>query len=81
MAHERTQDSFITRLFGAEKEREVEKRDFTPQTEKDAKAARDNQREHTVATGVDVIKDDDDSTTSRTLTPSETDGVITVTPS
>lgn len=46
-----------------------------------AKAALVNQREHTVATGVDVIKDDDDSTTLRTLTPSETDGVITVTPS
>ncbi len=46
-----------------------------------AKAALVNLREHTVATGVDVIKDDDDSTTIRTLTPSETDGVITVTPS
>ena len=46
-----------------------------------AKAALANLREHTVATGVDVIKDDDDSTTLRTLTPSETDGVITVTPS
>ncbi len=46
-----------------------------------AKAALTNMREHTVATGVDVIKDDDDSTTIRTLTPSEADGVITVTPS
>ena len=46
-----------------------------------AKAALANKREHTVATGVDVIKDDDDSTTIRTLTPSEADGVITVTPS
>jgi len=46
-----------------------------------AKAALVNMREHTVATGVDVIKDDDDSATIRTLTPSEADGVITVTPS
>ena len=46
-----------------------------------AKAALVNLREHTVATGVDVIKDDDGSTTIRTLTPSEADGVITVTPS
>ena len=46
-----------------------------------AKAALVNMREHTVASGVDVIKDDDDSTTIRTLTPSEADGVITVTPS
>ena len=45
------------------------------------KAALTNLREHTVATGVDVIKDDDGSTTIRTLTPSEADGVITVTPS
>ncbi len=45
------------------------------------KAALVNLREHTVATSVDVIKDDDDSTTIRTLTPSEADGVITVTPS
>ena len=44
------------------------------------KAALANLREHTVATGVDVIKDDDGSTTIRTLTPSEADGVITVTP-
>ncbi len=46
-----------------------------------AKAALVNMREHTIATGVDVIKDDDGSTTIRTLTPSEADGVITVTPS
>ena len=46
-----------------------------------AKAALVNLREHTIATGVDVIKDDDGSTTIRTLTPSEADGVITVTPS
>ena len=45
-----------------------------------AKAALANKREHTIATGVDVIKDDDGSTTIRTLTPSEADGVITVTP-
>ena len=46
-----------------------------------AKAALANKREHTIATGVDVIKDDDGTTTIRTLTPSEADGVITVTPS
>jgi hypothetical protein len=46
-----------------------------------AKAALANTREHTIATGVDVIKDDDDSTAIRTLTPNESDGVITVTPS
>lgn len=46
-----------------------------------AKAALTNKRVHTVATGVDLIKDNDDSTTLRTLTPSETAGVITVTPS
>ena len=46
-----------------------------------AKAALVNLREHTVATGVDVIKDDDDTTTIRTLTPSEANGVIIVTPS
>ena len=43
-----------------------------------AKAALVNRREHTVDTGVDVIKDDDDATTLRTLTPSETGGVVTV---
>ncbi len=46
-----------------------------------AKAALVNLREHTIASGVDVIKDDDDTTTIRTLTPSESNGVITVTPS
>ena len=46
-----------------------------------AKAALANKRQHTIATGVDVIKDNDGTTTLRTLTPSETAGVITVTPS
>ncbi len=46
-----------------------------------AKAALVNKRLHTIATGVDVIKDNDGTTTLRTLTPSETAGVITVTPS
>ena len=46
-----------------------------------AKAALVNKRQHTIATGVDVIKDNDGTTTLRTLTPSETAGVITVTPS
>ena len=46
-----------------------------------AKAALVNKRVHTVATGVDVMKDDDGETTLITLTPSEADGVVTVTPS
>ena len=46
-----------------------------------AKAALVNARTHTIDTGVDVIKDDDGATTLRTLTPSESDGVVTVTPS
>jgi hypothetical protein len=46
-----------------------------------AKAALVNRREHTVDTGVDVIKDDDGSATLRTMTPSEADGVVTVAPS
>lgn len=46
-----------------------------------AKAALVNKREHTIDTGVDMIKDDDGSTTLVTLTPSETGGVVTVTPS
>jgi len=46
-----------------------------------AKAALVNKRTHTIDTGVDVIKDDDGTTTLRTLTPSEASGVITVTPS
>jgi hypothetical protein len=37
-----------------------------------------NKREHTVATGVDQVYDDDGSTVLRTLTPSESGGVITV---
>jgi len=45
-----------------------------------AKAALVNKRQHTIATGVDVIKDNDGSTTLRTLTPSEAAGVVTVTP-
>ena len=46
-----------------------------------AKAALVNARAHTIDTGVDVIKDDDGETTLRTLTPSESEGVVTVTPS
>jgi len=46
-----------------------------------AKAALTNKREHTIDTGVDVIKNDDGSTTLVTLTPSESGGVVTVTPS
>jgi hypothetical protein len=42
------------------------------------KAALANARTHTVDTGVDQIKDDDGSTVLRTLTPSESGGVITV---
>jgi len=45
------------------------------------KAALVNQREHTIDTGVNVIKDDDGVTTLRTLTPDESDGVVTITPS
>lgn len=45
------------------------------------KAALLNKREHTVDTGVNVIKDDDGVTTLRTLTPDESDGVVTITPS
>ena len=45
------------------------------------KAALANKRMHTIETGVDVIKDDDGTTTLRTLTPSEENGVITVIPS
>ena len=43
-----------------------------------AKAALANARSHVVHTGVDTIKDDDGATILRTLTPSETDGIITV---
>ena len=45
-----------------------------------AKAALVNVRTHTIDTGVDRIRDDDGATVLRTLTPSETDGVVTVTP-
>ena len=45
------------------------------------KASLVNKREHTIDTGVDVIKDDDGTTTLRTLTPSENNGVVTVSPS
>ena len=37
-----------------------------------------NRREHTMATGVDRIFDDDGVTVLRTLTPSEAEGVIAV---
>lgn len=46
-----------------------------------AKAALVNKRTHTIDTGVDVIKDDDGTTTLRTMTPTESGGVVTVTPS
>jgi len=46
-----------------------------------AKAMLANKREHTVATGVDVVKDNDGTTTLRTMTPSDEDGTIIVTPS
>lgn len=46
-----------------------------------AKAMLANQREHTVPTGVDVVKDNDGTTTLRTMTPSSAGDVITVTPS
>lgn len=46
-----------------------------------AKAALVNRREHTVATGMDVIRDDDGATALVTLTPDEVDGVIIVQPS
>jgi hypothetical protein len=45
------------------------------------KAALVNKREHTIESGVDVIKDDDGLTTLQTLTPDENNGVVTVTPS
>jgi hypothetical protein len=45
-----------------------------------AKAALVNLRTHTIDTGVNVIKDDDEVTTLTTLTPSEANGVITITP-
>jgi len=45
-----------------------------------AKAALVNLRTHTIDTDVNVIKDDDGVATLRTLTPSESDGVVTITP-
>lgn len=45
-----------------------------------AKAALANLRTHEVATGVNVIHDDDGETPLRTLTPSEEDGTVTLTP-
>ncbi len=46
-----------------------------------AKAMLANKREHTIATGVDVVKDNDGTTTLRTMTPSSDGETITVTPS
>jgi len=46
-----------------------------------AKAALANARRHTIDTGVNEILDDDGATVLRTLTPSETDGLITLTAS
>jgi hypothetical protein len=46
-----------------------------------AKAMLANQREHTIATGVDVVKDNDGTTTLRTMTPSDDGDKIIVTPS
>lgn len=43
-----------------------------------AKAALANSRRHAIATGVDQIQDDDGVTVLRTLTPDESDGIITV---
>ncbi len=45
------------------------------------KAALVNKRTNTIDTGVDQIKDDDGQTTLVTLTPSESEGVVTLTPS
>jgi hypothetical protein len=45
-----------------------------------AKAALLNARTHTIDTGVDQVMDDDGITALRTLTPSESNGIITVTP-
>jgi hypothetical protein len=44
-----------------------------------AKAALVNGRRHTIDTGVDTILDDDGASPLRTLTPSEADGVVSVT--
>lgn len=46
-----------------------------------AKAALVNARRHVIDTGVDEIKDDDGTTTLRTLTPDEVAGVVVITPS
>lgn len=46
-----------------------------------ARAAIANKSTHAVATGVDVIYDDDGVTVLKTITPSETGGVVTLTPS
>ncbi len=46
-----------------------------------AKAALVNARSHVIDTGVDTIKDDDGSTVLRTITPSESNGVISILPS
>jgi hypothetical protein len=46
-----------------------------------AKAALVNARSHTIDSGVDVIKDDDGTAVLRTLTPSEDNDVVTITPS
>lgn len=45
-----------------------------------AKAALVNARTHAIDTGVNEIKDDDNITTLRTLTPGESNGIVTITP-
>lgn len=44
------------------------------------KAALVNKRQHTIDTGVDRIYDDDGTTVLRTMTPSETDGIVAIDP-
>jgi len=46
-----------------------------------AKAALVNARSHVIETGVDEIKDDDGAALLRTLTPGESGGIVTITPS
>ncbi|MCP4590806.1 MAG: hypothetical protein GY842_08675 [bacterium] len=46
-----------------------------------SKAMLANQREHAIATGVDVVKDNDGTTTLRTMTPVDGGDTIIVTPS
>lgn len=46
-----------------------------------SKAMLANKRIHTISTGVDVIKDDDGTTTLRTMTPTGGDDTITINPS